>query len=117
MSNQFLLERLPPVAYKQEHPLREVFADIVDNLPEEDRLIIEAIMWEGISLAEAAHRLGLGAKQSAHYRLGRALGLVEDELKKVGYDVNSRRISGSTSAGDEDNVRDNGSATNNTNTQ
>lgn len=87
MSNQYLLETLPNVTYKGgDHPMRERIADIVDGLPEQDRIIIEAIMWEGISLSEAATRLGLSARQSAHYRLKRALGLVRDELEKEGYE-------------------------------
>ncbi len=80
----WLLELLPPAQYKSEHPLREVFAEAVDNLPEEDRLIIEAVFWEGVSLSEAAHRLGLSAKQSAHYRLQRALGRLKESLEARG---------------------------------
>lgn len=88
-NHEWLLHLLPPAQYKQEHPLREVFAECVDNLPEEDRLIIEAIYWEGITLAEAAQRLGLGAKQSAHYRLNRALGLLKEALIEKGINPNA----------------------------
>lgn len=113
MSNQWLLETIPPVTYKADHPLRNLIADIVDNLPDEDRLLLEAIMWEGVSLSEAATRLGLAARQSAHYRLKRALGLVRAELEKAGIeeDADTRRISLSVSASDEGDARPTGSTT------
>lgn len=116
MSNEFLLERLPPVRYKGPHPMREMFAVIIDDLPEEDRLIIEAIFFEGISLSEAAHRLGLGAKQSAHYRVNRALEMIRKKLEEQDYDIDSGRISSSVGPGDEDILRGDSSAANNTNT-
>lgn len=100
MSGQtWLLELLPPAEYKGEHPLRELFADIVDNLPDEDRILIEAIFYEGLSLSEAAYRLGFGgaspkgiqegtaAKQTAHYRMNRALRLIREALDKEGFNV------------------------------
>jgi len=86
MSGQeWLLHELPPANYKHEHPLRELFADAIDLLDEEDRLAIEAIYWEGITLAELAVRLGLGAKQSAFYRKNRAVGNLKQILERIGY--------------------------------
>lgn len=87
----WLLELLPPAEYKGPHPLRDVFASAVDSLPPEDRLVIEAWAWEGLSLSEIAKRLGLGAKQSAHYRLNRALGLLKIALATRGVDLDNER--------------------------
>lgn len=87
MSNDYLLESIPPVTYKSEHPLRELFADIIDDMDPEDRIVIEAVFFEGVALSELAHRLGLGARQSAHYRLNRALGLVKGALEEKGFSI------------------------------
>lgn len=83
--NDWLLHELPPANYKHEHPLRELFADAIDLLDEEDRLAIEAIYWEGITLAELAVRLGLGAKQSAHHRKKRAVANLKEKLAVLGF--------------------------------
>lgn len=76
--------------------MRELFAEIVDDLDDEDRRLIEAVFYEGLSLSEAAYRLGFGgatstgrnegraAKQTAHYRLNRALNQIRTALEKRG---------------------------------
>lgn len=84
---EWLLHLLPPAQYKEEHPLRGLIADAVEALPDDDRLTLEAWAWEEIPLIEIARRLGLNARQSAHYRVQRALGLLKDELKERGFEL------------------------------
>ena len=98
--NTWLLELLPPAEYKSHHPLRGLFADCLDDLNPEDKFLLEAWAWEGLTLSQLSTRMGFGGKQTAHYRLNRALRALRQALKERGLDYDEPDTSGDTTEAD-----------------
>ena len=59
---------------------KDLIASLVDELPEEYRLIIEAIIYERLSFRDAAQRLGYKAHSHLYYKYQEALEMIGAEL-------------------------------------
>lgn len=81
---EWMIEGAGPLVDPIPHRYGEIVRECVDSLKPQDRYAVEMYFYERISLAEMAHRLGLKGRQSAAYRLGRALGHLEECLKERG---------------------------------
>ena len=69
---QALMEANPfdePVISRQEMgPLRDIIADCIDMLPQQDRYIVEAIIYEQVSLVELGKRMGISGPHTWRLR-------------------------------------------------
>ena len=69
---QALMEAKPfdePVISRQEMgPLRDIIADCIDMLPQQDRYIVEAIIYEQVSLVELGKRMGISGPHTWRLR-------------------------------------------------
>lgn len=75
-----------PILGKGDHPLRDLLAELVDDLEPEDRYVIEAWAYERVTYAELARRLGLAGRQGGHYRVLVALEKLAEALAERGID-------------------------------
>lgn len=60
---------------------KDTISRIVDELPEEYRLIVEAIVYERLTYRDAADRLGYKAHSQVYYKFEEALELLRQELE------------------------------------
>lgn len=61
---------------------REMIARAVDSLPEELRLVVEAIIYERLTYREAADRLGYKAHSQVYYKLDQATDMLREKLEE-----------------------------------
>lgn len=80
----WMLEGAGPLINPIPHEFGEVVKDAVDSLKPQDRWVVEMYFYERVPLSEMAARMGLSGRQSAAYRLGRALGHLEQALAERG---------------------------------
>jgi hypothetical protein len=80
------LEQGEPVIGKGDHPLRELIADIVDDLDPETRLVIEMYAYERATFQAIADEFGLAGRQSGAYRVEAALKILKEKLLERGVD-------------------------------
>jgi len=59
--------------------LRDLIAELVDSLPEDERTVIEALFWEGLSARQLAVRLGV-SRSAVQTLLTRATTRMKDAL-------------------------------------
>lgn len=84
----WLIERGIPVG-KGDHPLRELMADLLDEMEPDDRRILEAWAWEGLTYREIAEEFGLAGRQGGHYRVQAALKRLRKLLEERGINYDS----------------------------
>lgn len=65
--------------YDQE--FKDSISRIVDELPEEYRLIVEAIIYERLTYREAADRLGYKAHSQVYYKFEEACEMLRESLE------------------------------------
>jgi DNA-directed RNA polymerase specialized sigma24 family protein len=84
----WLLEQGKPLTHRGDHPLRDLIADLLDELEEDDRRVLEMWAWEGLTFQAIANELGLAGRQGGHYRVVAALAKLKVLLKEkgIGYD-------------------------------
>ena len=69
---QALMEAKPfdePATSREEMgPLKDIIADCIDMLPQQDRYIVEAIIYEQVSLVELGKRMGISGPHTWRLR-------------------------------------------------
>lgn len=80
------LEQGTPVIGKGDHPLRDLIAEIVDDLDPETRLVIEMYAYERATFQQIADEFGLAGRQSGAYRVEAALKILKEKLQEKGID-------------------------------
>lgn len=67
------LEGGTAVVGKGDHPMRDVLAELVDDLEPEDRRVLEMWAWERCTYQMIADHFGLAGRQGGQFRVARAL--------------------------------------------
>lgn len=78
------IEALPNSEEGEENTkLLDYVAQLVDELPEDYRLIVEAIAYERLTYREAADRLGYKAHSQLYYKYEQALKMLQSGLEGI----------------------------------
>lgn len=79
----WLLERGEPVG-KQDHPLKDLIAEVIDSLETRHREALEMWAYEGLTYREIADHFDLAGRQGGHYRVKAALKALKEALEEKG---------------------------------
>lgn len=79
----WLLEMGDPIR-REDHPLKDVIAEAIEELKPADRRAINMYFYEGLIYKDIAEEEGLAGKTSGQYRVDRAVQALAVKLREKG---------------------------------